>query len=428
MTRIRRTAGVAMRNRFFPLVLAVLILAFPLGAQAQEAQPGDACPTVNHTGWAGGPETSGKGYYMTCQGGVWVRMIESDTSGNIGVKQAAPKAPLHVGGEAILGVSTGLACDANREGGLRYNTTSDCLELCNGTSWACISVAACGDATPNGFDFTDLVNQTTSTLVTSNILQISGLACVVNVAVSGEGSPQFRTCNDSSCSTVLIDWATTGTIENNKYLQLRLTTSAAGGDTYSATVSVGTGADVWNATPTGDCTGSPAPGTVCPDGTVYAGLSPDGNVKMYVTRCDAGQTWDGSACTGTRSTPTWNNGEDDWVTTSYTSTITGEANTTGIAALDSDSDTGGFQDHVAAVYCNNLSQDGQTDWYLPSRDELNVIYGNKAVIGNFVTGGSSYWSSSEDLNNGAWYQRFSDGYQNTNTYKSSGLLARCARR
>lgn len=421
-----------MRNKSFIVAFfsasLVLFLFLSAPALAQEAVPGDACSTANILRHSGGPETSGRGYAMTCQGGVWVRITESDTSGNLGIRQATPKAPLHVGGEAIIGVSTGLACDANREGGLRYNTTSNCLELCDGASWACVSVAACGDATPNGFDFTDLVNQSTSTLVSSSILQISGLACVVNVAVSGEGSPQYRTCSDSGCSSILTDWtATTGTIANNSYLQLRLTTSAAGGDIYSATVSVGTGADVWNATPTGDCTGSPAPGTVCPDGTVYAGLSPDGNVKMYVTRCDAGQTWNGTTCTGTRSTPSWNNGEDDWVTTSYTSATTGEANTTGIAALDSDSDTGGFQDHVAAVYCNSLSQDGQTDWYLPAKDELNVIYGNKAVIGYFDTGGSNYWSSSEYNNILAWYQRFSDGFQDANS-KHVGMLARCTRR
>lgn len=423
---MRRT----IKTRRACALFTVLIAVAGLGSAPAFAdpQPGNACTTANAYSTSGGPENSGKVFTMTCQGGVWVRITESDTAGNLGVKQAAPKAPLHVGGEAILGTSTGLACDAAREGGLRYNTTSDCVELCNGTSWACISVAACGDATSNSFDFTDLVNQSTSTLVTSNILQISGLGCVVNLAVSGEGSPQYRTCSDATCTTVLIDWtATTGTIANNSYLQLRMTTSAAGGDTYSATVSVGTGADVWNATPTGDCSGSPAPGTVCPDGTVYAGLSPDGNVNMYVTRCDAGQTWDGSACTGSRFNLPWNSGmSTGQVWTGYNSQLTGEVNTTGIAAIDADSNNSGFQDHASAVYCNNLSQDGQTDWYLPSRQELNVIYGNRTVIANFITTGTYYWSSSED-SGFAWRQKFSDGSA-SGWYKESSNSVRCARR
>ncbi len=415
-----------MRNKALALLCAVF-LALPLPALAQESVPGDACGTVDYTRWAGGPETSGVGYYMTCQGGVWVRIAESDTSGNFGVRQAAPKAPLHVGGEAIIGASTGLACDADREGGVRYNVTNKNLELCDGSSWAAVSVGACGDAAPDSFDFTDLVNQSTSTLVTSNILQITGISCMVGVAVTGEGSPEFRTCSDSGCSTVLIDWTSSGTIDNNSYIQLRLTTSAAGGDTYSATVSVGTFADVWNATPTGDCTGSPAAGTVCADGTVYAGLSPDGNVKMYVTRCDAGQTWDGSNCTGTRLNLSWNDGDTNYVATSYTSEITGETNTSGIAAIDSNNVTGGHQDHVAAVYCNDLSQDGYTDWYLPAKEELNVMYGNASVISHFITSGSWYWSSTETNTNDACRQRFSDGLQ-LSYVKNNTYLVRCARR
>src|SRR5690606_31196490 len=181
-------------------------------------------------------------------------------------------------------------------------------------------------------------------------------------------SPQYRTCSASDCSSVINDWtAASGTIENNDYIQLRLTTSGAGGDTYSATLFVGTGADVWNATPTGDCSGSPAPGTVCPDGTLYAGQTPDGNVKMYVTRCDAGMSWNGITCTGTRSSLPWNDGTNgDWVSVGVYSHVTGEANTTTLAATDAGATAGGFQDHVAAVYCDGLSQDGYTDWYLPA--------------------------------------------------------------
>ena len=43
-------------------------------------------------------------------------------------------------------------------------------------------------------------------------------------------------------------------------------------------------------------------GWLCSDGTVYAGISPDGNKAMYVARCDNGQTWNGSTCSGTRVT------------------------------------------------------------------------------------------------------------------------------
>jgi hypothetical protein len=49
---------------------------------------------------------------------------------------------------------------------------------------------------------------------------------------------------------------------------------------------------------------------------------------------------------------------------------------------------------------------------LPSKEELNLIYINLRVklLGDFSMGW--YWSSSEGSSDRAWYQRFSDGYQN----------------
>jgi len=175
------------------------------------------------------------------------------------------------------------------------------------------------------------------------------------------------------------------------------------------------------------CIGSPTPGTVCADGSVYAGLSPDGNVKMYVTRCDAGMTWSGSACTGTQSILAWNNGTTNWTTTGMTSVTTGEANTTALAVL---LDAG--QPYQTARYCDNLELHGKTDWYLPATDELNVLYTNRATIGGFDLSGSApsgyYWSSSEIHDDNALYQRFSDGYQDHPPSKAYGLPARCSRR
>jgi hypothetical protein len=54
---------------------------------------------------------------------------------------------------------------------------------------------------------------------------------------------------------------------------------------------------------------------------------------------------------------------------------------------------------------------GYSDWRLPTKDELNLIYQNLRAknIGNL--GDSWYWSSSEHLDRFVWEQRFSDGYQ-----------------
>ena len=45
----------------------------------------DGCSTANLFQLSGRPENSGKVFLMTCQGGVWVRMLETATSGNVDV-------------------------------------------------------------------------------------------------------------------------------------------------------------------------------------------------------------------------------------------------------------------------------------------------------------------------------------------------------
>jgi hypothetical protein len=55
---------------------------------------------------------------------------------------------------------------------------------------------------------------------------------------------------------------------------------------------------------------------------------------------------------------------------------------------------------------------GYSDWYLPSKDELNKLYLNRASIGGFVNTG--YWSSSETSTTNAWLQSFFTGAQISN--------------
>jgi len=64
---------------------------------------------------------------------------------------------------------------------------------------------------------------------------------------------------------------------------------------------------------------------------------------------------------------------------------------------------------IAAKLCNDLVLGGYSDWYLPSKDELNKLYINRVAIGGFAI--ATYWSSSESSSNGAWYQSLTSGYQ-----------------
>jgi hypothetical protein len=77
---------------------------------------------------------------------------------------------------------------------------------------------------------------------------------------------------------------------------------------------------------------------------------------------------------------------------------------------------------IAARLCGDLVLNGYSDWYLPSKDELNKLYLNKVAIGGIT--GNYYWSSSEYDANSAFYQQFTGGYQ---TYQSKSLGAIGAR-
>ncbi|MEI6823367.1 MAG: FISUMP domain-containing protein [Bacteroidota bacterium] len=80
--------------------------------------------------------------------------------------------------------------------------------------------------------------------------------------------------------------------------------------------------------------------------------------------------------------------------------------------------------NYAAILCSTLYLNDYSDWYLPSKDELNKLYINRASIGGFIN--TAYWSSSEYNTAGAWYQNFTDGSQSKDT-KEDHLYIRAVR-
>ena len=109
---------------------------------------------------------------------------------------------------------------------------------------------------------------------------------------------------------------------------------------------------------------APAPGDRMPDGTVFAGISPDTNKPIYATPFDASLTMK-------------------------------------------------FND--AQEYAAKLDAHGHKDWRVPTKAELNVLFNNRAAIGGLDITGSSpagwYWSASPNGRWVAWCQRLSDGAQ-----------------
>ena len=81
----------------------------------------------------------------------------------------------------------------------------------------------------------------------------------------------------------------------------------------------------------------------------------------------------------------------------------------------------------AAQLCASLNFDGFNDWFLPSKDELDLMYRNlyRRGLGGFSS--TWYWSSSQNVNNGVWGQHYGNGNQSSyfkyNTYMVRAVRA-----
>ena len=106
----------------------------------------------------------------------------------------------------------------------------------------------------------------------------------------------------------------------------------------------------------------------------------------------------------------WYNGTNSVTNATGDGVGAGKMNTSVIIAMQTNDNTAGS---FAALLCANLviTSGGVDygDWYLPSKYELNLMFLQKATIGNFTS--SDYWSSTENINGSAWRQRFSSGNQ-----------------
>ena len=104
---------------------------------------------------------------------------------------------------------------------------------------------------------------------------------------------------------------------------------------------------------------------------------------------------------------------------------TGQANTN--AMMNQDGYTGGAA-KVCDEYTNTNTGTGvYDDWFLPSKDELNLMYVNLKLqsVGGFADL-TVYWSSSEDKAKYAWFQGFGNGVQ-SHLHKSYTQRVRAVR-
>ena len=116
-----------------------------------------------------------------------------------------------------------------------------------------------------------------------------------------------------------------------------------------------------------------------------------------------------------------------WITGGSTqTTLNGNTSTaigTGLANTNFMKAQTGYTGGAAAI-ASAYAGGGYSDWYLPSKDELNKLYLNKVAIGGFTT--NYYWSSSEYNASYAYYENFNSGNQ-TNGNKNTTYYVRAVR-
>jgi hypothetical protein len=117
----------------------------------------------------------------------------------------------------------------------------------------------------------------------------------------------------------------------------------------------------------------------------------------------------------------WYNGSYTIISATGDSVGAGEENT---ILIEINQGSGSY----AAKLCRDLILNGYSDWYLPSKYELDLMYDNlhniSTPLGDFAS--NWYWSSTEYNQFAAWSQNFTNGIQTGKT-KSDTHYVRAVR-
>ena len=229
-----------------------------------------------------------------------------------------------------------------------------------------------------------------TTTVAASTTTVPQVATTVPQATTSTTVPSATTTVAATTTTVA---ATTTTVPS------ATTTVAATTTTVAATTTTVAATTTTVAATTTTVALACASGGLCAVGDT----GPGGGIVFYVhANCTfaCGETLNQN-CTYLEAAPVEDEVQRTWATggnqsaavsgADGTANGTGEQNTADIVAQ-----SGNVAATSAAVYCSELVSGGQSDWFLPSKDELNLMYTNlhsaSTPLGGFSTG--AYWSSS----------------------------------
>ncbi len=158
----------------------------------------------------------------------------------------------------------------------------------------------------------------------------------------------------------------------------------------------------------------PNVGDVCDDGN--SGNNPDPVFAGFMV-------YEDSSCEPLYTAQSNQSTSSQWKISTGTDDITDESTEDG--RVNHDNRGGTLSDFPAFELCEDLTDGGYEDWYLPARTELDLLWRNNAAIGGFTT--NSYWSSTESNTSNAWRQDFDVGDQSSHG-KTDLYDVRCVRR
>ena len=143
----------------------------------------------------------------------------------------------------------------------------------------------------------------------------------------------------------------------------------------------------------------------CGDGSLSVGSTgPGGGVVFYVDPSGFPCGSDGAAvCTYLEAAPADAERALPWYRVAASTPVTD----TSVGSGPSNSATfSGLAADTAVGYALGYEHAGRSDWFLPSKEELRLLYENKDVVGGFSE--DFYWSSSAGSDGKFWAQGFRD--------------------
>ncbi len=267
-----------------------------------------------------------------------------------------------------------------------------------------------------------------STVIGSSLTSVGTIASLTTGAITNSGKLIVGATSAASASAVLeASSVTQGFLPPRMtyYQRTQIASPIAGLTIWCSNCGASGEMQVFNGGIWTNMIGGTATGTI----SLSIGLSYQGGKVAYIlVSGDPGydvNTQHGIiAATSDQTVPLigtkWDKGTYTITGATGTAIGTGFSNTNKIIASQGEPATS-----YAAGLARSYTGGGYTDWYLPSKDELEKLSYNREIIGGFFN--FYYWSSSEFDESKAWFQTFFTGVQSTSVKGELRPLVRAIR-